>query len=87
MPDNTIGVIVVPEQMVCDEGVATALGAGLTSTVAVTGVPEQPFATGVMVKVTSIGAVVVFTSVPLMVPEPLAPIVPVTVTVLSLVQL
>ena len=76
-----------PEQIVCDDGVATAFGVGLTSTVAVTGAPVHPLAVGVIVKVTSTGAFVVLISVPLIVPLPLAPIVPVTVPVLSLVQL
>ena len=85
-PDNTIVVIGLAEQIVCEAGVATALGVGFTSTVAVTGVPEQPLATGVIVKVTVTGAFVVLVSEPLIVPEPLAGI-PVTVAVLSLVQL
>ena len=42
-------------------------------------------AVGVMVKVTVMGAAVVFVRAPLIFPEPLAAI-PVTVTVLSLVQ-
>lgn len=82
---SAIGVIGVPEQTVCDDGVATALGIGFTSTVAVIGVPGQPFAVGVIVNVTVIGAFVVLVSVPLMLPEPLAAI-PVTETVLSLVH-
>ena len=41
-----------PEQMVCDDGVATAVGVDFINTVAVMGAPEQPLATGVMVKVT-----------------------------------
>jgi len=86
LPLNTIVVIGVAEQIVCDEGVAVAFGVGFTTTVAVIGVPGQPLAVGVMVKVTVIGAVVVLVSVPLILPEPLAAM-PVTVTVLSLVQL
>lgn len=39
LPDNTIVVIGLPEHTVCDEGVATALGIGFTTTVAVIGVP------------------------------------------------
>ena len=85
-PDNTIVVIGVAEHTICDEGVATALGVGFTSTVAVIGVPGQPLAVGVMVKVTVTGALVVFVNDPLILPEPLAAI-PVTATVLSLVQL
>ena len=60
-------------------------GVGITSTVAVVVGPTQPLAVGVMVKVTVIGLTVVLVSVPLILPEPLAAI-PVTVTVLSLVQ-
>ena len=41
VPDNTIVVIEEPEQMVCEEGVATAFGVGFTSTVAVIGAPVQ----------------------------------------------
>ena len=84
-PVNTIGVIAVPEQIVWPAGVATAFGVGFTSTVAVVVGPTQPFAVGVMVKVTVTGAVVVLVSSPLMFPIPLAAI-PVTATVLSLVQ-
>src|SRR5690242_14422841 len=75
-----------PEQMVCDAGVATALGVGFTSTVAVIGAPGQPLAVGVIVNVTVTGALVVLVNVPLMLPEPLAAI-PVTVPVLFLAQL
>ncbi len=64
----------------------TIAGAAPTVTVAVTGVPGQPFATGVMVKVTVIGLVVVLVSVPEIFPVPLAAM-PVAVVVLSLVQL
>ena len=86
LPDKTIVVIATPEQIVCDEGVATAFGVGFTITVAVIGVPAQPLAVGVMVKVTVTGALVVFVNVPLILPAPLAAI-PVTATVLSLIQL
>ena len=41
LPESTIVVIDSPEQIVCDDGVATALGVGFTSTVAVTGVPKH----------------------------------------------
>ena len=41
LPLNTIGVIAKPLQMVCEEGVATAFGMGLTTTVAVIAVPVQ----------------------------------------------
>ena len=59
---------------------------GLTSTVAVTGVPGQPLAVGVMVNVTVMGALVVLVKVPLILPAPLAAI-PVAVATLSLTQL
>jgi len=85
-PVKAIVVIAVAEQIVCEDGVAMAFGVGLTRTVAVTGVPVQPFADGVIVKVTVIGAFVVFVSVPEMLPLPLAAM-PVTVAVLSRVQL
>ena len=86
VPLSTIVVIAVPEQIVCEAGVAVASGVGFTSTVAVIGVPVQPLAVGVMVNVTVTGDAVVLVSVPLIFPEPLAAI-PVTVPVLSLVQL
>ena len=85
---NTTGVIVAPEQMVCDDGVADA-DAGdpaFTSTVAVIGAPVQPLAVGVIVNVTVIGDVVVFVNTPLILPDPVAAI-PVTKAALSLVQL
>lgn len=65
---------------------AIASGVGLTRTVAVIGVPAQLLAVGVIVKVTVMGAKVVLVKLPLMSPFPFAPI-PVTVTVLFLVQL
>ena len=75
-----------PEHTVCDDGVATAFGVGLTSTVAVLVGPTHPFALGVIVKVTVTGEVVVLVKVPVIgVPDPLAAM-PVTATVLSLVQ-
>lgn len=61
-------------------------GRGLTVTVAVTGVPVQPLAVGVIVNVTVTGAAVVFVKVPVILPDPLADM-PVTVPVLSLDQL
>ena len=79
-------VMVAPEHIVWLAGVATAFGVGFTSTVAVMAVPVQPLAVGVIVKVTVTGAVVVFVSEPLILPEPLAAM-PVTVPVLSRVQL
>ena len=83
---KTIVVIAAPEQMVCDDGVATAFGVGLTTTVAVIGVPVQLASEAVIVNVTVTGNAVVFVNEPLIFPEPLAAI-PVTATVLSLVQL
>ena len=86
MPVNAIAVIEAPEQIVCDDGVATALGTGFTITVAVTDTPVQPLAVGVIVNVTVTGAVLVLVNAPVMLPDPLAAM-PVTVAVLSLVQL
>ena len=65
--------------------VALAFGLGLTMTVAVIGVPLQPLAVGVTVKVTVIGALVILVRLPLIFPVPLFAI-PLT-PVLSLVQL
>ena len=84
--ESTIGVMGEPEQVVCEAGVAAAAGVGLTNTVAVIGVPAQPLAVGVMVNVTVTGAMVVLVNAPLILPAPLAAM-PVTATVLSLVQL
>ena len=50
------------------------------------GAPGQPFAVGVIVNVTVTGPKVVLVSVPLILPVPLA-VMPVTVALLSLVQL
>ena len=83
---SRIELIVEPEQIVCSAGVASISGVGLTSTVAVIGVPGHPLAIGIIVNVTVTGADVVFVSAPLIVPDPLAAI-PVTGPVLSLVQL
>lgn len=77
-PPTTLGTVILA-------GHVMATGA-CTITVAVTGVPGQPLAVGVIVKVTVCWAVVVFVSVPLIFPEPLAAM-PVTFTVLFLVQL
>lgn len=41
--------LALPEQIVCEDGVAVATGAGFTVTVAVIAVPLQPFAVGVTV--------------------------------------
>lgn len=88
MPVNSIGVILAPEQMVCDAGVRATVGLGLTSTLAVMGVPEQLLTVGVMIKVTLAGSAVVLVSAPLMSvsEEPVAS-KPVTAPTLSLVQL
>ena len=86
LPLSTIVVIGLPEQLVCAAGVATAFGIGFTTTVAVVVGPVQPFALGVIVKVTVTGAKVVLVKEPLIGdPDPLAGI-PVTVTTLSRVQ-
>ena len=85
-PLSTIGAIVTPEQTVCVDGVATATGEGFTTTVALIGAPVQPFAVGIMVKVTVKAPPVVLVNAPVILPVPLAPM-PVTKTVLSLVQL
>lgn len=83
---KAMAVIEEPEQIVCDDGLAAASGVGFTTTVAVIGVPSQPLLDGVMVNVTVTGALVVFTSVAFISsPLPLAPM-PVTATLLSLVQ-
>lgn len=83
---NTIFVMFAPEQIVCDDGVATATGVGLTVTVAVVVEPVHPYTVGVIVNVTVTGDVVVFVSVPVISPDPLAAI-PVTEPVLFLTQL
>jgi len=79
-------VIVAPEQIVCEDGVATAFGVGFTSVVAVTAVPTQLLAVGVMVNVAVTGKTVVFVKAPLMSPDPLVAI-PVIVPILFVVQL
>lgn len=65
---------------------ADTVGIGLTVISKLTGVPAQPLAVGVTVKVTTTGALVVLVNVPLIVPDPLAA-TPVTEAVLFLVQL
>ena len=75
----------MPEHIVWLAGVAAASGLGLTNTVAVTGVPGQLLADGVIVNVTVTGDSVVLVNVPLILPLPLAAM-PVTVPVLFLVQ-
>ena len=76
----------VAEHIVCVGVDVTAFGVGFTITVAVTGVPSQPFECGVIVKVTVTGAEVVLVKLPLISPVPLSSI-PVTSSVLSLDQL
>ena len=61
------------------------MGVGLTTTITVIGVPGQPLADGVTVKLTVIAPNVVLVSIPLISPEPLLAI-PVTVPVLFLVH-
>jgi hypothetical protein len=80
---NNMGETAVPEQIVCDDGVAVAVGLGLTNTEALF---EQLLVVGVTVNVTYTGDVVVLFNVPLTVPAPLLAM-PVTVAVLFLVQL
>ena len=78
--------IAVPEQMVCEPGVATPFGVGFTVMVTVSVGPLHPLAVGVIVNTTVCGTLVVLISVPDILPLPLAGI-PVTFTVLVLVQL
>ena len=85
LPLSRIGVILAPEQIVWLAGKPFASGVGFTSTVAMIGVPVQPLALGVMVKVTSSWAKVVLTNVPLISPLPFEAI-PVIVVVASRVQ-
>ena len=79
-----IPVINPPEQIDWLGVLAVNVGIGLTTTVAVMGVPLQ-VPTGVIVKVTVIGASVVLVNEPEISPEPLAAI-PVAEVVLSLVH-
>ena len=86
-PFPIMGAMELPEQTDCTKGdTMAAEGLGLTKTELVTGVPLQPLKTGVMVNVTVTGELVVFTSAPVILPEPLAPI-PVAKAALFLVQL
>ena len=84
---NTIVVIGFPEQTVWLEAVATTLGVGLTITEALIGTPAQPLAVGVIVNIGVLITTSVLINVPEILPLPLAPIVPKTVTTLFLVQL
>ena len=45
---SVTSVVLLPEQMVCDNGVLVTIGVGLTVTVYVNTVPAQPFAEGVI---------------------------------------
>ncbi len=82
---KTMVVMATLVHLLCEDGVAVATGVGSTVTVAVMFEPVQVPAVGVIVKVTVIGEVVVFTKVPLILPDPLLAI-PVTVPVLLRVQ-
>ena len=62
------------EQILVAEGVATTLGIGFTITVAVTVLPLQPFASGVTVKITVSGALVILVNIPVISPLPFATI-------------
>ena len=89
-PLGMIGVIADPEQITWLAGAAVAFGVGFTNTVAVIVAPLHVTPAlvkpGVMVNVTVIGITVRLVSVPGILPAPLAAI-PVTVALLSLVQL
>ena len=83
---RTIGAMVPLLHIVWLGGVATAIGSGCTSTVAVIASPAQPSPlVGMIVKVTVWSNPVRLRSVPLISPVPLAAM-PVTLTLLSLVQ-
>lgn len=87
VPDTVepkVTLLVAALQIVC--GAAEPTGIGLTVTVAVAGVPAHPLADELMVNVTVTGEVVVLVSVPPISDVPLEAM-PVTVPVLSLVQL
>ncbi len=75
LPVSAIVVIAEPEQIVCEEGVATAFGIGLTVITNVCGAPGQPLAVGVTVIVPDIAAFVPLVAVKVgnELPEPLAP--------------
>jgi hypothetical protein len=80
-------VVIGPLQIVCVDGVATAFGIGFTVIGTFTTGPVHPLAEGVMLNVTTTGALVVLVNVPVIgFVVPLAAI-PVTVAVLFLVQL
>lgn len=84
LPLSAIEVIAVPEQVVCDDGVATAFGIGFTTIVAVVVGPGQLLAVGVTVNVTVTAALVrLFNTAAGIFPAPAAG-KPVTVATLSL---
>jgi hypothetical protein len=78
---RTIVVIVPSEHTVCEEGVVTPTGSGVTVTVAVNALPTQPSVVGVIVKVTVCDVPVTLLSEPDMFPLPEAAM-PVTLPVL-----
>ena len=78
---RTIAVIAPSEQTVCEEGVVTPTGSGLTVTVAVNALPTQPSVVGMIVKVTVCEVVVTLFSEPETSPVP-DEAIPVTLTVL-----
>ena len=84
--DKTTWVMSIPLQTDWLAGVATATGDGFTNTVAIAGTPGQPLACGVILNVTVTGNGELLTSVPLIFPDPLLAMVPVTAG-LSLIQL
>jgi len=85
-PLISIGKIAAPAQIFCVKTEATAVGAGLTIIVTITGVPAHPFILGVMVNVTNTGLMVVLVNTPFITaPLPLL-LIPVTADTLSLVQ-
>jgi hypothetical protein len=83
---NLMESMAAPLHFDCNAGITTTTGGGLTRIVAEVGIPEQLLATGVMVKVTIRGALVVLTKVPPIFPLLVARM-PVIVAELSLVQL
>lgn len=80
--DNAIDVV-PPEQSVCVDGVAVANGIGFTVMTTVIGVPEQPFADGVIVYVAVPGAApLAISDCAMLAPEPaVAPVTPVCAAV------
>jgi hypothetical protein len=73
LPVRTIVVIGMAEHTVCEAGVATAFGVGLTVIVKVIGIPKHPFAVGVTVIKAITGATPILVAVNEgMFPDPLA---------------